>query len=634
MAISRTLPQGRSRQIKQSIDLALDRWRGSTLAPSSRVSASTTRFAATPPTRARGPNASTRTRYRGGIIRTSLRLIIWVWAGVRFYSGVALDKLVRRDTLTHRAARMRRIFEGLGPTFIKVAQQLSVRSDLLAIEYCQELSRMLDSVPPFPPKQAREIIECATGAPIAEIFADFDPQPIGSASVACVYKARLHTGEPVAVKVRRPGIAVRLAADVSALGWLLRLAEWLGFFRPGFTKTLHTEFTRMLFEELDFQREARNAELFRVEASRAKRTYLLAPRVHFALCAEDVLVTDFVKGVFLTEILRALDSGDEPELERIRVQGIDLHEVARRLVLTAHWEMLESLLFHADPHPANICVQPGNVLVFLDFGSCGRLTGKYRRIWQRFYREFTGHNIQEMVQAALAILEPLPPIDVEGFSREIELMFWDWIYAMNSEHSVWWEKAGGLLWMKFADAARRYQAPMSSEIVRIFRATFLYDTTVFLLWGQLDMRDEFRRYQREAGKRAKRRIRRAFWRRVADGLSNSDYIEISDVLHMGKQIVDRVQHFLDEPAPEFAREIGKLSYGVSLVLQLVAVALAAYVGAVIAFGGYALATGQRLSVSSALASAAGNQWYRVVFATIALLLIRKAIKKFQEFDSN
>lgn len=597
------------------------------------ASAPTIAFPPTLPARSRAPNDSTPARYHAGVIRTSLRVLIWIWAGLRFYLGVAVDNLVRRDTLTRRAERLRRIFEGLGPTFIKVAQQLSVRADLLAIEYCQELSRMLDSVPPFPTQQAREIIERAIGVPIAEIFEEFEPQPIGSASVACVYKARLRTGESVAVKVRRPGIAVGLAADVRALGWLLQFVEWLGLFRTGFTKSLRTEFARMLFEELDFVREARNTELFRAEASRAKRTYLLAPRVHFSLCAENVLVTDFVKGVFLTEILRALDEGDEGELERIREQGIDLHEVARRLVLTAHWELLESLLFHADPHPANICVQPGNVLVFLDFGSCGRLTGRYRRIWQRFYREFTGQNIQEMVRAAVAILEPLPPLDVEAFSREIELMFWDWIHAMNSEHSVWWEKASGLLWMKFADAARRYQAPMSSEIVRIFRATFLYDTTVFRLWEQLDMRDEFRRYQRQAGKRAKRRIRRAFWRRVEDGLSNSDYIEIGDLVHMGKQIVDRVQHFLDEPAPAFAREIGKLSYGVNLVLRLAAVGLTLYVVAVIAFSGYALATGEHLSFSSALASAARNQWYRVGFAAIALLLLHKAIRKFQEFDS-
>jgi predicted unusual protein kinase regulating ubiquinone biosynthesis (AarF/ABC1/UbiB family) len=632
MATRRPWRRRRSRRIDQSVARALDRWRHRPLAVSPGTLEPTPAFAETKAVRA--ASATTRPRYNASVIRISLRLLVWIWAGLRFYTGVAQDKVAGRDTLARRALRLRKIFEGLGPTFIKVAQQLSVRADLLAIEYCQELSKMLDSVPPFPTALARKAVEHAIGAPLAEVFEQFDPQPIGSASVACVYKAQLHNGQSVAVKVRRPGVVVRLAADVYALGWLLQLAEWLGLFRTGFTRTLRTEFARMLFEELDFLREARNTELFREEASRAGRTYIRAPRVHFAFCAEDVLVTDFVNGVFLTQILRALDNGDVAELERIRELGIDLHEVARRLTLTAHWELLESLLFHADPHPANICIQPGNLLVFLDFGSCGCLDGKYRRIWQRFYRELSGQDIQEMVQAALAILEPLPPIDVESFLREVELMFWDWIYAMNSEHSVWWEKASGLLWMKFANAARLYQAPMSSEIVRIFRATFLYDTTIFRLWDQLDMREEFRRYQRQAGKREKRRMRRAFWSRVENGLKNSDYIQIADMCHMGKQFLDRVQHYLDEPKPEFARDIGKLSYGISTILRLAVIGLAAYLCAVIAFAAYSLATGQRPSIYSTLVSAASNQWCQVALATLALLVLRKAIQKSDEIDSD
>jgi ubiquinone biosynthesis protein len=617
-----TRQRRRSRRVDRSIRRALDQW-------GSRYPAVSPVRAFTPPP---APNTETRL-FRAGAIRTSLRLIVWIYAGLRFYFGVGLDKIVLRDTVKRRARRLRRIFEGLGPTFIKVAQQLSARADLLAYEYCQELARMLDSVPPFSTERAQKIIERAIGAPIAEVFEEFAPEPIGSASVACVYKARLRTGETVAIKVRRPGIAVQLAADVCALGWLLKLAELLSLFRPGFTKTMRLEFARMLFEELDFLREARNTELFRAEAIRTQLTYIVAPCVHFALCAEDVLVTDFVTGVFLKDILHALDHGDEAALHRIRTQGIDLSEVARRLTRAAHWELLESLLFHADPHPANICVQPGNVLVFLDFGSTGRLTGRYRRIWQRFYYALTNYNVQDMVQTALAILEPLPPpLDVESFSNEVEMMFWDWVYAMKSEHSAWWEKASGMLWMKFADAARRYQAPMTSGIVRIFRATFIYDTTVFRLWAHLDMPDEFRRYQREAGKRAKRRIRRAFWRRMEKGLRNSDYIEIGDLCYMGRQIFGRVQHYLDSPDPDFARQIGKLSYAVSLALQWIAFGITAYVCAVIALSSYALVTGQRPSLWSILATVAGHPWYRVGLAAIALLLIRKMILKFRAYD--
>jgi ubiquinone biosynthesis protein len=619
MAISRKRNHRRSRRTEHSIEAALGRWRDSEVdaaLPSITLSAD------------RGP----RTQPGAGRIGTVLRLVIWIWAGVRFYLGIFADKVMRRDAPARRAARLRRIFEGLGPTFIKVAQQLSVRADLLAMEYCRELSQMLDSVPPFPLKVAREIIERATGAPMAEVFQDFSTEPIGSASLACVYKARLNSGEAVAVKVRRPGIARKLARDVTALGWLLKLAEWLSLFTPGFTKTLHSEFARMLFEEIDFLREARNTELFRSEAVRAKHNYITAPRVHFQLCSEEVLVIDLVTGVFLKDVLAALDRGDEAELQRIRAQNIDLQEVARRLVMSAHWELLEGLLFHADPHPANICVQPGSILVFVDFGSCGRLTGKYRRIWSRFYQALAGDDVQAMVRSAIAILEPLPPIDVESFSREVEVMFWDWVHAMHSEHSAWWEKASGMLWMKFADAARRYQAPMSSEIVRIFRARFIYDTTIFRLWEQLDMRDEFLRYQREAGKRVKRRLRRAFWGRVEKGLKDSDYLELDELWQIGRQAIRRVQHFLDIPAPDFGRTIGKLWYSMGLLFRLISFGLMVYAFALVVSGGYALATGRHVYPLSVISKLAANPLFSLGLGALALILIRKMIKKFDEFE--
>jgi ubiquinone biosynthesis protein len=636
---SRPPRQERPSRIERSIDRALGNWRSGRfgIATSVRQRRAAGSHSANdrplPTTTQTSPLRSvTGTACHAGVIHTAGRLILWSLVGLYFYLGILFDKTLRRDSLARRATRLRGIFERLGSTFVKVAQQLAIRADVLPLEYTEELSKLLDTVPPFDVAIARRMIERVIAAPIDRVFAEFDPQPIGSASIACVYKARLHTGETVAVKVRRPGIDARLAADVRALGWILQAAEWAGVFKPEFTRTLRTEFGRMLFEEVDFYREARNTEIFRAEAIRGEQSYITAPRVHFALSGEDVLVTDFVTGVFLKDILRALDERDEIVLARVRDEGIDLPEVARRLVMSAHWELLESLLFHADPHPANICVQSGNTLVFIDFGSCGRITGRYRRIWQRFYHELTDHNVQQMVQTALAILEPLPPINVEDFSREIELMFWDWVYAMNSDHSEWWEKASGVLWMKFADAARRYQAPMSSEIVRIFRATFLYDTMIFRLWNSLDMKEEFKRYRNQAGRRTKRRIRREFWRRVEKGLTNSDYLEIDDLWHLGRQIVGRMQHYMDTPAPNFAREIGKLSYAFILSLRTGAFAIAAVALLILVSSAHRLATGQPLNIWSRLVSLSTNPWLQVGFAVMVLLMIRKTIKKLQEPD--
>jgi hypothetical protein len=148
------------------------------------------------------------------------------------------------------------------------------------------------------------------------------------------------------------------------------------------------------------------------------------------------------------------------------------------------------------------------------------------------------------------------------------------------------------------------------------------------------MADEFRRYQRDAGRRAKRRVRRAFWRRVEHGLPNKDYIRIESFLQMGHQIVNRVQHYLDEPAPNFAREIGKVSYGVNLVLRLAQLGLAVYLLAIAVDGGWALLTGRPIELPSVFADVAANRWYHVGFAALALVLINKAVRKFREPSSD
>jgi predicted unusual protein kinase regulating ubiquinone biosynthesis (AarF/ABC1/UbiB family) len=302
--------------------------------------------------------------------------------------------------------------------------------------------------------------------------------------------------------------------------------------------------------------------------------------------------------------------------------------------MTAHWELLESILFHADPHPANICIQPGNVLVFVDFGSCGRLTGRYKRIWERFYQALERHDVQDMVTCALAILEPLPHLDADGFAREIELMFWDWIYAMNSAHSAWWEKASGLLWMRFAGIAHRYQAYMSSEIVRIFRATFIYDTTIFRLSLTLDQRSEFRRYYRQAGKRAKRRIRHAVWDRIEHGLKNEDYVEIARIWQMGEQIQRRVQRFLDQPSPNFAREIGKVSYGISLLLSIATTIVAGYILGAAGTWLYQWIGANSIPAVGVLGFIADAGILEVGLAVVLLILLRKANAKLKEHDTD
>jgi len=186
---------------------------------------------------------------------------------------------------------------------------------------------------------------------------------------------------------------------------------------------------------------------------------------------------------------------------------------------------------------------------------------------------------------------------------------------------------------KFADIARRYNVPMNPDILRIFRATFLYDTAIFRLWNQLDMAVEYRRYRREAGRRARKRVRRALRKRLEKGLTTGDYARIEDLGRMGRQLLARIQHYLDAPQPDFALIASKASFVMSLVLRLATWSLAAYVAAVGAVAAYGAFTARAVNLLDVLKDTSGNKWFRLVLAAGALMLIRKTSMKFDEVDT-
>jgi len=219
-------------------------------------------------------------KFRPGLIQPFLRLFVWLWAFVRFFGGNTLDWLHGRASIQRRATRLREIFDHAGVSFAKLAQQLSLRVDLLPYAYCAELSKMLDRAEAFPTAEAIAVVERSLGRPLNEMFSAFDPDPIGSASLSCVYQATLKSGELVAVKVRRPGIGALLAADLRAFDWLLIFAEALTLIRPGSTKQFRRDLRNALMGELNFRVEARYTEMFRLRAEK-DAAGITSPRVYF-----------------------------------------------------------------------------------------------------------------------------------------------------------------------------------------------------------------------------------------------------------------------------------------------------------------------------------------------------------------
>jgi len=502
--------------------------------------------------------------YRAAPFMVFYRLVAWSGHLVWFCLQNLIDWFLRRSSIERRAVRLRETLERMGPAAIKVGQQLSVRADFIRHQYCDELNKMLDQVPPFPVEFAIQSVQKAIGKPLGEVFAIFDPVPIGSASLACVYQARLHTGELVAIKVKRPSIGTKLATDLRAISWLCIAAEALGIIRYGLTNNFRQELWRMLIEELDFALEARYTEIFRRAAKKNK--YVSAPRVYHDLSDFDVLVTEFVAGVFLNEIIYAIENNDQETLKILKARGFRPNKISRRMLQVLYWEVCETHFFHADPHPANIIIKPDNTMIMIDFGSCGAVSGRTRRKILSFNRNMAADNVQGMVQDTISMVEPLPPIDVEHFSNEMMNIYRDSFIAHHSKHAPWYDKCTGGAFMKVISLTRKYNVPMTLDTVRIFRANFMYDSIVYRLNPQLDPKKEFRRWAKEANRKARKRGMRSIWDRLL-GPKDSDFTkleELNTILDIG---MNRLQHYLDRPDYNFVYSIGKMAYVVSTIVK-------------------------------------------------------------------
>jgi predicted unusual protein kinase regulating ubiquinone biosynthesis (AarF/ABC1/UbiB family) len=512
------------------------------------------------------PRARPPVTFKSGTFRPIGRLFVWLWVFLRFYFGNLRDVLLHRASVERRAARLRHVFEDAGPTFAKLAQQLSMRADMLPYAYCAELAKMLDQAAAFTTEQAIVIIERNLGRSLDEVFEVFDPEPIGSASLACVYQARLTTGQRVAVKVRRPGIGPLIAADLRAMDWLLIVAETLTLIPPRIARRFRENLEIILFNEMNFRAEARYTDIFRRRAAKHKKD-VTAPRVYFQYCTEEVMVSELVSGVWMWELLAAVDKNDQEFLARVRRQGIEPKALARKLVMIMNREVLEELFFHADPHPANLIILPNNKICFIDFGAIGRFSTQTRKLLRELVYHIAAGDIGRIVNTFLSLSEPLPPMDVERLRAAMTKSFADNVYAINSEDAEWWEKSSAQSWLRLLEVGREFGTPANYEAILFFRTTFSYDGMVHRLNRDLDIIEAWQAYQRERAKAARDRVKKSLKRRFW-GPTDMDYLQMEDFADMAMQSFFRLQRSIENPIIYFRNIVGKIAYIASLFLKL------------------------------------------------------------------
>src|SRR5436190_6327404 len=249
----------------------------------------------------------------------------------------------------------------LGPTFIKIGQSMGTRADLLPLPFVKELGKLVDQVPPFPNDVAFARIEHELGRKINEVYVEFELEPVAAASLGQVYRARLHTGEEVAVKVQRPNLEATIKGDIVILKKVANFAErfpqlsenadWPGMLRE-FDSTIH--------EEMDYAAEGRNAERFRHNFKNWSNVHV--PTIYWNATTSKVLTMEFIHGTKVTD------------LEEQARRNISPSKVNRLLIKAYLKQLLEDGFFHADPHPGNLLVMPDGRVAFFDFGMVGRIT--------------------------------------------------------------------------------------------------------------------------------------------------------------------------------------------------------------------------------------------------------------------
>ncbi|MCR2785935.1 MULTISPECIES: AarF/ABC1/UbiB kinase family protein [unclassified Microbacterium] len=297
--------------------------------------------------------ADTLARHGLGFLGAQIGVTRWLPARYRTAPGSA-------DEPANTAERVRLVLEDLGPTFIKLGQLLSTRPDLLPPAYISELSKLQDAAPPVPDEQIRETIRQELGADPEDLFASFEWTPMASASIGQVHAATLADGTSVVVKVRRPEVVRQVQEDLEILNNLAARAAraWepaRTYDVPGIAR----EFSETLRAELDYLREARNAERF--AADFADRSDVVIPRVYWETTTSRVLTMERMTGIKVSD-REALDAA-----------GIDRREVAvtgADIVLSM---IFEHRFFHADLHPGNAFVRPDSVAL-IDFGMVGEIT--------------------------------------------------------------------------------------------------------------------------------------------------------------------------------------------------------------------------------------------------------------------
>ncbi len=307
------------------------------------------------------------------------------------------------------AVAVRETLLELGPTFIKVGQLFSTRADLFPSEFVDELSKLQDQVPAFSYDQVVSIVEADLGKPINVLYCHFDPIPLAAASLGQVHRAQLVTGEEVVVKVQRPGLKKLFTIDLEILKGITRYfqnhpdwgqgRDWMG---------IYDECCKILWEEIDYLNEGRNADLFR--RNFRDESWVKVPRVYWRYASPRTLTLEYLPGIKISHY------------EAIEAAGLDRKNIAKLSAQAYLQQILEGGFFHADPHPGNLAVSSEGGLIFYDFGMMGQVKSLTREKLMGTFFGIAQKDADRVIESLVDLGALVPTSDLGAVRRSVQFM--------------------------------------------------------------------------------------------------------------------------------------------------------------------------------------------------------------------
>lgn len=458
----------------------------------------------------------------------------------------------------------------LGMTYLKLGQFLALRIDLLPPEWCTEFGKLFEQVTPMTAAEVRQVIESELGGRVEAVFSRFEWEPVAAASVAQVHKALTFRGEQVAVKVQRPEVQVYFRSDVRNLNRLAAMVDALRPIGSVRLKDVAAEFANFTRRELDFITEGRAAERMREEAVYGERI----PHIIWNLTSRRVLTMGFIEGVSLAKV-KALVDAHRMDAVSALLPGADLHKAMRNMTRASLHQLLVTGFFHADLHPGNVLLCPGNQVAFLDFGIFGLVSAEQRERMANHIEQIALGNIDESFRHYSAMFTPTARTDYPSFARGAKAVLRRWFESSRNPDSPTDQRLVARFSEEMFAVVRAHYLTMSMDALLFGRALIILDATVLQLWPGFDLLEELRLFFARHRPGAFARLRQ-----MADVEAFAPVLQLTGSLpgHLEKLLADLTLHRLNsritvEESVQLRRSEDRDSKTIAIVLFGISLAL-------------------------------------------------------------